>query len=178
MYDVLFSSILLKDDIIHNTLLCHHYQGAHTTKYFLIYCSLMSAKLSFSSCIGGQDFSLITSKPTSQPHQKIEIISTTDQTRLRLKVFCFQFSVSSPSPRPRVKCCGWDREWGTGGRSIPQVQISLYTYSQHPTEPRVLRKVCVVVEVPEIIRGGSRDYMVCKPILVFSLSLSQAEQLL
>ena len=36
----------------------------------------------------------------------------------------------------------------------------------------------MVVEVPEIIWGGSRDYMVvvCKPILVFSLSLSQAEQ--
>ena len=90
MYDVLFSSILLKDDIIHNTLLCHHYQAAHTTKYFLIYCSLMSAKLSFSSCIGEQDFSLITSKPTGQPHQKIEIISTTDQTR-KCSAFSFQF---------------------------------------------------------------------------------------
>ena len=37
----------------------------------------------------------------------------------------------------------------------------------------------MVVEVPEIIPGDSRDYMVvvCKPILAFSLSLSQAEQL-
>ena len=40
-----------------------------------------------------------------------------------------------------------------------------------------LKKVCVV-EVTEIIRGGSSDYMVCKPILVFTLSLSQAERLL
>ena len=40
-----------------------------------------------------------------------------------------------------------------------------------------LKEVCMVVEVPEIKRGGSRDYMVCTPILVFSLSLSQAEQL-
>ena len=39
-----------------------------------------------------------------------------------------------------------------------------------------LKEVCVVVEVPEINRGGSRDYMVCKPTLVFSLSLEQAEQ--
>ena len=39
-----------------------------------------------------------------------------------------------------------------------------------------LKEVCVVVEVPEIKRGGSRDYMVCKPTLVFSLSLEQAEQ--
>ena len=45
-----------------------------------------------------------------------------------------------------------------------------------PTEPRVLRKVCLVVEVPEIIGGGSRIYMVCKPTLVFSLRLNQAEQ--
>ena len=33
-----------------------------------------------------------------------------------------------------------------------------------------------VVEVPEIIWWGARDYMVCKVILVISLSLSQAEQ--
>ena len=33
-----------------------------------------------------------------------------------------------------------------------------------------------MVEVPDIIWGGFRDYMVCKPILVFLLSLSQAEQ--
>ena len=30
------------------------------------------------------------------------------------KVFSFP-----PSPRPRVKCCGWDGEWGRGGRAIP-----------------------------------------------------------
>ena len=34
----------------------------------------------------------------------------------------------------------------------------------------------MVVEVPEIIWGGSRDYMVSKPILVFSLSLSHAAE--
>ena len=45
-----------------------------------------------------------------------------------------------------------------------------------PTEPRVLREVCVVVEVPEMILEGSKLYMVSKPILVFILSLSQAEQ--
>ena len=33
-----------------------------------------------------------------------------------------------------------------------------------------------VVEVPEIIWWGARDYMVSKAILVISLSLSQAEQ--
>ena len=86
--------------------------------------------------------------------QKFHYQTTTHQTkkkeftRLRSKVFSkkrFQtkYSVSPPSLRPRVKCCGWDGEWGA--RSIPQVQISLYTYSQPPTEPRVLRKVCVMV---------------------------------
>ena len=45
-----------------------------------------------------------------------------------------------------------------------------------PTGPKVIRKVCVVAEVQEIIWGGSIDYMVCKPTLVFSLSLDQAEQ--
>ena len=39
-----------------------------------------------------------------------------------------------------------------------------------------IRVSVVVVEVPEMICRGSRDYMVCKPTLVFSLSLSQAEQ--
>ena len=45
-----------------------------------------------------------------------------------------------------------------------------------PTRPKVIRKVCVVAEVQEIILGGSIDYMVCKPTLVFSLSLDQAEE--
>ena len=50
-----------------------------------------------------------------------------------------------------------------GERSIRQVQISLNAKSQPSTEPRVLRKVPVW-------------WWVCKPILVFSLSLSQAGQ--
>ena len=65
---------------------------------------------------------------------------------------------------------------GSGkGREIYSLGfISLYTYSWPPTEPRVLRKVCVVV-------GGGWWWLwwvVCKTFLVLSLSLSQAEQLL
>ena len=47
-----------------------------------------------------------------------------------------------------------------GRKGYNKTKVESVHLGKPPTESRVLRKVCVVVEVPEIIWGGSRDYRV------------------
>ena len=70
-----------------------------------------------------------------------------------------EFSVVPPSERARVKCCGWGCEGGQGGVFLK------FRFVQPLTLEMFLCGGCWWVWV-----------MVCKPMLVFSLSLCQAEQ--
>ena len=56
------------------------------------------------------------------------------------------------------------------------IQLTKNSLTQDQSRKCSAWKYFVLETLKSFCGGGSRDYMVCKPILVFSLSLSQAEQ--
>ena len=93
--------------------------------------------------------------------------ATRQETRQRFKVFSLErlktldyILAPTSSSQDRVKCDS------LGGEGSPQSQRSLYIKAYPPTMPRTVLKVC----------GGWVVGGWLRPILVFSLSLDQAEQ--